>query len=210
MKKVFVIGDSISIQYGPYLEQGLKGVMKYDRKGGESEALRDLDLPQGANGGDSARVLEYVRALKAGGTFRADIVLVNCGLHDIKRDPETGAYQVPIEEYRENLRAISEVLSEMDVEWIWMRTTPCDETVHNRPGMSFHRYAADCDAYNRAADEILRARGVPEIDLYTFTANLGGKDVFCDHVHFTEPVRMRQGAFLAGWLIGHAAPGTGR
>lgn len=74
--------------------------------------------------------------------------------------------------------------------------------------MKFHRYAADCRAYNLRADEIMRARGVPVVDLHTFTLNQGD-DLFCDHVHFREPVRMSQGAFLAGWLIGRAAGARG-
>lgn len=42
--------------------------------------------------------------------------------------------------------------------------------------------------------------GVPTVDLHTFTADLG-PDLFCDHVHFTEPVRRLQAAFIAGWLV---------
>ncbi len=82
---------------------------------------------------------------------------------------------------------------------VWVRTTPCDEQVHNRPGMSFHRFAADCATYNRAADQIMTEAGVPALDLHTFTGNLG-PDIYCDHVHFHEHVREKQGAFIAGWL----------
>ena len=56
MRSVFVVGDSISIQYGPFLEQMLSGRIAYARKGSEdatmAEALRNLDIPVGANGGD--------------------------------------------------------------------------------------------------------------------------------------------------------------
>ena len=80
MASVFVVGDSISIQYGPFLERFLRGVFSYARKEGEREALLNLDRPQGANGGDSSMVLEYLRALVATGTFRPDLLLVNCSL----------------------------------------------------------------------------------------------------------------------------------
>ena len=40
------------------------------------------------------------------------------------------------------------------------------------------------------------------IDLYTFTRNLG-PDLYCDHVHFHEHVREKQGAFVAGWVMGY-------
>jgi hypothetical protein len=83
---------------------------------------------------------------------------------------------------------------------VWVRTTPCDEAVHNtRPGMTFHRFAADCAAYNAVADEVMAAAGVPTIDLHSFTASLGG-EVYCDHVHFHEAVREKQGAYIAGWV----------
>ena len=50
----------------------------------------------------------------------------------------------------------------------------------------------------------MTAAGVPSIDLHAFTANLGG-DPYCDHVHFREPVREQQAAFIAGWLAGFLA-----
>ena len=67
MKHVYIIGDSISIQYGPYLEKALKGIMTYARKEGEAESLLNLDNPQGANGGDSSMVLAYLHGLKQQG-----------------------------------------------------------------------------------------------------------------------------------------------
>lgn len=60
--KLYVIGDSISIQYGPYLEADFRGVMGYPRKEGEEEALLNLDIPQGANGGDSSMVHAFLAA----------------------------------------------------------------------------------------------------------------------------------------------------
>jgi lysophospholipase L1-like esterase len=196
--KVYVIGDSISIQYGPYLQRYLQGVMGYARKEGEEEALLNLDNPQGANGGDSGMVLAFLQAIAAAGGIVADVVLVNCGLHDIKTDPQTGAKQVSLERYQENLRGIIQVVAGMGRAMVWVRTTPCDERVHNHAGMAFHRFAADCARYNDAADRIMIEAGVPRIDLHTFTANLG-PDLYCDHVHFIEPVREKQAAFIAGW-----------
>lgn len=62
MKKIFVVDDSISIQYGPFLEKYLQGIMRYSRKEGTEEALQNLDIPQGANGGDFSRVVAYLKA----------------------------------------------------------------------------------------------------------------------------------------------------
>lgn len=200
MKKVYVIGDSISIQYGPYLQQALRGVMEYGRKEGEEEALLNLDQPQGANGGDSSMVLAFLQAKHQAGGIAADLLLLNCGLHDLRTNPATGEKQVPLARYRENLEAIIALVAPLQPSLVWMRTTPCDERVHNsRPGIAFHRFAADCAAYNEVADEVMRVHGVPIIDLYTFTANLG-ENLYCDHVHFHEAIRAQQAAFLAGWL----------
>ena len=200
MKRVYVIGDSISIQYGPYLQQALRGVMEYGRKEGEEEALLNLDQPQGANGGDSSMVLAFLQAKHRADGIAAELLLLNCGLHDIKTNPATGEKQVPLARYRENLEAIAALAAQLGPTLVWMRTTPCDERVHNsRPDIAFHRFAADCAAYNQAADQIMANCGVPIIDLYTFTANLG-QDLYCDHVHFHEHIRAQQAAYLAGWL----------
>lgn len=206
--KVYVLGDSISIHYGPFLKQYLNGAMEYARKEGEAEALLNLDRPQGANGGDSAMVLAFLKALLAAGGIDADLLLVNCGLHDIRRDPATGQAQVAIADYEANLRAIVATAGRLRPRLIWMRTTPCDEQVHNRPGLGFQRFARDCDAYNAVADRVMAEAGVPAIDLHSFTRNLGqGRELFCDHVHFHEHIREKQAAFIAGWLQGFVSPG---
>jgi len=203
MKAVYVIGDSISMHYGPYLKQYLSGIVHYSRKeAGEAVAL-GLDPPQDANGGDSSMVLAFLRAKEKAGGIRADIVLVNCGLHDIKTDPQTGKKQVSLDDYRHNLTEILAALCRMGVQTAWVRTTPCDERVHNRPGIPFHRFSADVIRYNEAADAVMAAAGIPVIDLYTFTANLGDS-LFCDHVHFRQEVRERQAAFIAGWIAAWA------
>jgi lysophospholipase L1-like esterase len=197
--RIYVIGDSISVHYGPYLQAFLEGTIEYARKEGEEEALLDLDNPQGANGGDSSMVLSFLRAKAASGGIDADLLLVNCGLHDLRTDPDTGMHQVPLEQYAGNLRAIVQTVGDLRPNLIWIRTTPCDERVHNREGMGFYRFAADCKAYNRTADRIMAEAGVPSIDLYAFTLNLG-PDLYCDHVHFHEHIRQKQAAFIAGWL----------
>lgn len=200
MKRVYIVGDSISIQYGPYLQGMLRGVLHYSRKEGEEEAKLNLDRPQGSNGGDSGMVLDYLRGRAATGGIPADLLLLNCGLHDIKTDPATGRKQVPLPDYERNLRALLDLRPRLGAALVWIRTTPCDEAVHNaNPGMAFHRFARDVEDYNNAADAIMSPAGVPIIDLFTFTRNIG-PDLYCDHVHFVDAVRRQQAAFIAGWL----------
>ena len=131
-----------------------------------------------------------------------DYLLVNCGLHDIKTDPESGTKQIDIDSYQANLERIVECSSSLCGEFVWIRTTPCDESVHNKPGMEFHRYRSDCDAYNTVADRVMSERGAASIDLYSFTETLG-PELYADHVHFPEHIQQKQAAFIAGWLVAH-------
>ena len=207
LPKVYVLGDSISIHYGPFLQQHLRGVMDYARKEGEDEALLNLDNPTGANGGDSARVLAFLQAKARTGGIDADYLLVNCGLHDIRTDPSTGAKQITPDRYAANLRAMIATVAPMKPKLVWIRSTSLNEAVHNSRDVGFHRFIADLDAYNAIADAIMRAAGVPIIDLHTFTLNLGD-DLYCDHVHFHEPLRAQQAAFIAGWINAFQAKRT--
>ncbi|MCK5801511.1 MAG: SGNH/GDSL hydrolase family protein [Lentisphaeria bacterium] len=204
MKSAFVVGDSISMHYGPYLEQYLQGWCGYSRKSDGDAALQSLGGTQSANGGDSSAVLTYLQAVRDVGKLTADTLLVNCGLHDIKTEPASGARQIPINLYGQNLTGIVEIASEMGVELIWIRTTPAVDEIHNKPGSTFHRFTADCAAYNAVADAVMAENGVPAIDLFGFTSRLGD-DVFCDHVHFHPHIREKQAAYIAGWLQRHFA-----
>lgn len=189
-----VVGDSISIHYGPYLQKMLAGVMAYSRKTAPDGSLDDTGA---ANGGDSAMVLDYLRALQPDRRF--DILLINCGLHDIKRDVMTHAVQVSRDQYEANLHEILEQAQRLAARTIWVRTTPVIDERHHRLNAAFQRCAVDVEAYNTAADRIMQEHRSTIIDLFTFTRNLG-PDVYADHVHFTAETRAQQAAFMAGHL----------
>ena len=200
MKNIFLLGDSISIQYAPHLISMMAGTANFMRKTGDEEALRNLDVPTGANGGDSRMVLAYLRVRCASGEFKPDFVLLNCGLHDIKDNGDGKPNQVDIKDYRANLTSIAALFKTTGTPWAWIRTTPLSETVHNAKASKFKRYEKDLAAYNKAADDIMNKERLPLIDLHGFTKSLGGDEIYCDHVHFTEEVRRLQGAYLAGWI----------
>ena len=199
MKKLFILGDSISIQYRGYLQAMTRGVFSFEINAREKQrAERDLDNPEGLNGGDSSAVLKKLTAYSAQGLLDYDVMLLNCGLHDIKRDKQTGAYQVPLALYRDNLRQIAALLGAQPGRLCWVRTTPVDDARHNRLA-PFDRFEDDVARCNAAADEILCAAGAAIIDLHGFTKNLGD-DVYVDHVHYAEAVRAQQAAFIAGFI----------
>lgn len=200
MPSIFVLGDSISIQYGPYLERLLAGRITYTRKDGVDAALANLDIPEGANGGDARMCLTYLRARCVETTFRPDLLVLNCGLHDIKRTPPYDHCQVPEDDYRIHLRAIHDLLRARGTPLCWVRTTPVVDAIHNARSKAFHRFTADQARYNAAADAVL-ADAEHHIDLEAATRSFGGDEIFCDHVHFTEPVRQAQAAFIAGHLL---------
>jgi hypothetical protein len=196
LPRLHIVGDSISIQYGPFLEPMLAGILAYSRKTGEAGNLDDLE---GANAGDSSMVVQYLKSIRDHTRMPIGYLIVNCGLHDIKRQLPAEEIEIPLERYAKNLREIVALAREISRTLIWVRTTPVVDQIHNRPGMQFHRYAADANAYNTAADETMKSEGVRAIDLFTFTKNLG-ESVYCDHVHFIDSVRAQQAAFIAGQL----------
>ncbi len=200
--QVFVIGDSISMHYGPYLEPMIGSRYAFARKTGAESALAGTPLAGEANGGDSSLVLAYLQRMVTDASFRPAVLVINCGLHDIKSNVATpAAKQVSLAQYRDNMQQILKLARGVAGRVVWVRTTPVDDQQHNTRSSSFHRFAADVAAYNAAADEAVAVAGAASIDLHTFTLALGGNP-FCDHVHFLEPIRQLQAAFIAGALLG--------
>lgn len=191
--KIYVIGDSISVHYGPYLETALAGFAKYARKGGPDASGTDWENPADANGGDSRLVLRFLAEnLPA---ISADFMLLNCGLHDLRVDRETGAYQVPIEDYQSNLTAIVELVRSAGIAPIWVNSIPLIDDVHNAHPLPYQRFLADVMAYNEVAAKVMVDHKAPIIDLFTFTQSLG-PDIYIDHVHVTDRAREQQANYI--------------
>lgn len=199
LPKLFLIGDSISIQYGPFLEKYLEGKVQFERKVDDGSAEKNLDIPTGANGGDSRMVLEYLRTKVQDQKFTPDYLLVNCGLHDIKRNPKSNQIQIPEDEYRKNLEAIFQLLKDKKIQVVWIKTTPVVDSIHNAKQNWFRRYATDLVVYNQIADEVCAKENIPVIDLYDFTQKQGNGE-FADHVHYKEKTRALQAAYITGFL----------
>jgi lysophospholipase L1-like esterase len=196
LPRLHVCGDSISMQYGPHLERMLGGIAGYSRKSGKQG---DLDRPEGANGGDSGMVLAYLRELAAATTEPFALLLVNCGLHDIKCSGQPPRRQVEPDAYHSNLKAIAQLSPRIARHLVWIRSTHVVDALHAKHCTAgFSRVDADVDRYNGLADEVMRRAGAHLIDLNGFTRALGGDEIVCDHVHFAEPIRVQQAAFIAG------------
>ncbi|WP_166961561.1 SGNH/GDSL hydrolase family protein [Yeosuana marina] len=198
LPKVYVIGDSISIHYGPYLKTSLEGFFSYDRKRDKGEAIKDLDHPVGANGGDSGMVLAYLKELKDSTDFKTDYLLVNCGLHDIKRKSPNDSTQISLKKYKDNLQSIITISKDMKVKLVWVRSTPVVDSIHNKR-VPFFRFEKDLITYNKAADSIMHQAHIPIIDLFTFTKKYI-PDAYLDHIHYKKEIREKQADFIAGSL----------
>jgi lysophospholipase L1-like esterase len=157
-------------------------------------------------GGDSRMVLQYLRSRYQDSGFKPDVVLINCGLHDVKRIPKTGKIAVEASEYEANLNDIERLIRLHGGKMIWISTTPVDDARHNSLSKDFFRYNADVVRYNAIAAAACNKLHVPIVDLYTFTANFGNGH-YIDHVHYDEPTRALQAAYIAGfvqsWLEEH-------
>lgn len=196
--RLFLLGDSISLQYMPYLQTDLSDNFIIENKQDDGETMKNLDIPRGSNGGDSHMVLEYLKIKVKDPSFQPDVLLLNCGLHDIKRDAASHALAVPPEQYRQNLQDIFLLLNKKHIPVIWIRTTEVVDSIHAK-NKEFGRFAKDLEQYNSIADEVAMKYQVPEIDLYSFTKKLGANR-YADHVHYNDNVKALQGAFIAGYM----------
>jgi lysophospholipase L1-like esterase len=201
MKKLFVIGDSISCYYGKYLAPMLEGICEYDRKGGTHKLVNLDDCTDGINGGDSSMVLTYLKSVINMDFFKPDYLLLNCGSHDTKM-PD-GKLQVPPENYRNNLQEILDIAKNKGINVIWVRTAPVNENTTHWPLSEIQRRRNAVALYNKIADKIMMQNQIPIIDIHSFTKNLG-PDIYLnkvDSVHFNEKAAELQAAFIAGSLF---------
>ncbi|MGQ9599667.1 MAG: SGNH/GDSL hydrolase family protein [Anaerolineae bacterium] len=167
---VYLIGDSIAAGYAAQVQKELGG-----------EAVVHL-RPE--NGRDSRNLLTRIPYWLEGRTY--DVIHFNCGLHDIKRSHGDGQIAVPIDEYEHNLYQIVYLLRRYSQRLIWARITPVvDGQPH--PAKSFDRFNHDVDDYNRVADRVMAACGVPVNDLHRIVMLAGVKNCLSeDGVHMTS------------------------
>lgn len=185
---MLLIGDSIRLDYQTYVSERLAGVASV---GGPVE-----------NGGDSRRLLEN---LDDWVTRQApDIVHLNCGLHDIKRERGTTGCAVPVEEYERNLRAIFlHLRAATTATLVWASTTPVIDARH-AAHKAFDRRLDDVLVYNAAAARAAADCGVAVNDLYGVIAAAGADALLLpDGVHFTREGSRLLGKAVAGFLVEH-------
>lgn len=198
MKKIFLIGDSISLYYHQFLKDLLKNEAIYYRKGDEEEiqvALHDPNNPFGANGGDSKQVIKYLQQMN-NKKVKYDLLLINCGLHDIRTERNTQKKQTTPEEYEENLQKIITIGKKIAHQMIWISTTHVNDELHNKRKKGYLRYNQDVEKYNEIAQKVMEQNQMETIDLYQYTKRLEENDMYRDHVHFTDRISQKQAEFI--------------
>jgi hypothetical protein len=131
MKTLLLIGDSVRKDAEPLVRRMMAGVV-------------DVRAPE-ENCRDSRVVLAHLDDWVF--SRPPDLVHINCGLHDLKREFGQARNAVPLDEYRRNVRGILSRLVAANLKVIWATTTPVNEVWHHQE-KSFDRFEADVDAYN--------------------------------------------------------------
>ncbi|MHB0935641.1 MAG: SGNH/GDSL hydrolase family protein [Armatimonadota bacterium] len=190
MKKIALIGDSIRMGYQATVIEQLAGAA-------------EIVSPE-KNGGDSRNVLANLDAWVI--DLHPDIVHLNCGLHDLKREFATPEQtQVPLEEYRQNLEAIFRRITDTGATLIWATITPVIYEKHHAV-KGFDRREEDVDAFNAAALAVAGKFNLPVDDLHAVVMQAGREQLMAegDGVHFFPDGYRVLGTAVADYLRKYA------
>lgn len=188
MKRVVLIGDSICIGYGRYVKGRLRN---------RAEVL----VPEETSG-NSRNILANLDHWAI--DVYPQVVHLNCGLHDIRRETGSDTTAISLEEYKHNVRRIFERLKrETKAKVIWATTTPVLERWH-RENNKFDRLEKDLIDFNIAAANIAEEMHVPIDNLYGMLveANLGELLLF-DGWHYKEEGYSLMGRTVADFIKQH-------
>jgi isoamyl acetate esterase len=184
MFRVLLIGDSIRMHYQPYVGSELRSEAEIDGPSENCESSRKT----------RARLAEWLES------HPADLIHINCGLHDIRVDHGATGPQVPLNEYVANVEAILRHAQGHADRVIWATSTPINEALHQRIKES-RRSEADLFRYNEAGKDVARANGVEINDLWKVIVSHGAGDLWeQDGVHFNDHGYMLLGRRVADKL----------
>jgi len=183
MKRTILIGDSIRMGYEDTVRTELEGL---------TEVLSSKE-----NGGNSRNVLAHFEEWVI--SQAPDVVHLNCGLHDLKKEFSQPEPVVSIEEYGNNIRQILNLIkSRTRATVIWVTTTPVNEQRH-REIKGFDRFETDVRSYNAVAARIAEELDLAINDLFTVVEKAGKNNIpFADDgVHFTPEGYIELGKAVA-------------
>ncbi|MBR4949398.1 MAG: hypothetical protein IKZ25_01350 [Clostridia bacterium] len=167
MKKILLIGDSIRIGYGQYVEFAFDGVAK-------------VYYP-GENCRISSYVIKYLNVWKKQLNLDdVDLVHFNAGIWDaiVMND---GKSVTSIEEYRENIGRICELIKILfpSAKIVFATTTPAKESDEHPFTKELNR---QIEKYNPVAIEVAKSYGAEIDDLYSVVKAVP-PEYYSDQVH---------------------------
>jgi len=171
MKQVVLIGDSIRLGYQATAASRLADVAEV--------------WGPAQNGGNSRNVVAHLDEWVV--SRSPDLVHINCGLHDLRREFGSQVPAVPFEEYSANLRTIFARISDStSTRIVWATTTPVHEQRHHdRKG--FDRFENDVRRYNQGALQCAHEYGLAVDDLFSAVVDRGRDTMVTeDGVHYGE------------------------
>lgn len=170
VKKVILLGDSIRMHYQTRVAAALKGTC-------------DIWYPE-ENCQDTAFVLKNLD--KWLGDKKADIVYLNCGLHDIYMDYPEKPRRSP-EAYAKNLKEIFAKIKKLqpDAKIIFASTTPVNEEAQksSKDYGRLVRRNSDVKAINEVAAKIAGEQKIKFDVLYSVLADDIAANIVADGVH---------------------------
>jgi len=118
--------------------------------------------------------------------YEPDVIHLNAGLYDIRRDPEAYLPKLPPWAYARALSELFRTLTDNTyARIIWATITPVDEVLQREESMTL-RTETDVVLYNRIATRIALEWGVELNDLYSRSILLGPDGMLTkDGVHFS-------------------------
>jgi hypothetical protein len=189
VKKVLLIGDSISMGYLPFVQDALKNKATVHRP--------DVNCESTLQG------LQQVGTW-LGGT-RWDVIHFNWGLHDMIRNRTAtrdaaviaqGSPQVPLLDYEKNLRTLVRRLRKTGAKLVWATTTPVP------PGCMFRACGED-KAYNDVALKVMTEEHVAVNDLNATVASRLSELQDAGDAHFNDRGSEALGNAVASSIMAH-------
>ena len=143
LPRVLSVGDSICMNYEKAARQELKGIANYHR-------IED-------NCWSTERGVAFMAYWLGDYTREGlgwEVILFNSGMHDMKQKQLGGAYAVPLDVYKDNLRKEIEIMKKTGATLVFCTTTPVPNDLGSAQ-YAFRSKGAEKD-FNLAAREVLR------------------------------------------------------
>ena len=175
MKKVLIIGDSISIGYTPFVKEALAGKAIVKHNPGNAQHT----------GNGLEKLNEWLES------EQWDVIQFNWGLWDLcyrspgskvqgNRDKVNGTITYSVEDYQKNMRALVKKLKATGAKLIFVTTTYVPE---NEAG----RFAGDELRYNKAAIQVMKENDISVNNIWKASKKIHSKHGQApDNVHYTK------------------------